>query len=204
MRYFFILLLSMTAFAWEVHGESTWDWKPVWREPADCGPNALYILMKIEGYSVTLEEVKALIPLDPVQGCSMEMMIHAAAQLGFDLESRFVRPGDMHKLQRPFILHGYTNHEKNQGHFAVIIDYKRKNRSFGVINPIGETFTWNPESSVRYDCSGYVLVPKYTTSQKWNTIAGTSLIICSLVCLYIVYVHRQSLKMHNQTTHMHE
>ncbi len=86
-----LLLCSSIAVAEEATSKTvtdeTWNWMPAWRDKTDCGPNALYVLMNLEGHNVTLAEVKKLVPLDPVKGCSMEALIQAAEQLGFPLEA---------------------------------------------------------------------------------------------------------------------
>jgi len=170
----------------EINAE-TWNWMPAWRDSADCGPNALYVLMNLEGHSVKLEDIKRLIPLDSVKGCSMETLINAAAKLGFSIEALFVKPGDIHKLPCPFILHGITSREKNLGHFIVVADFDAKKRNFALIDPIRESFGWNPESSLLYGYSGYVLVPKYSVAWRWNFFARIAMILCGFGCLILIY-----------------
>jgi hypothetical protein len=70
-----------------------------------------------------------------------------------------------------------------------VVDFNSKERNYALIDPIRETFGWNPESSVLYNYSGYVLVPKYPTARKWNTLAGLSLLICGLGCLILFWRH---------------
>jgi ABC-type bacteriocin/lantibiotic exporter with double-glycine peptidase domain len=143
--------------------------------------------MNLEGHTVKLEDVKKLVPLDPIQGCSMETLINAAAKLGFALEVRFVKPEDISRLPRPFILHGITSQEKHLGHFLVVADFDPKKRNFALIDPIRETFGWNPESSLLYGYSGYVLVPKHPFIWQWNLFAGVSLILCGFACFLLLY-----------------
>jgi len=165
----------------------TWSWFPEWRDKADCGPNALYVLMNLEGHRVTLEDVKALITLDPVYGCSMADLIDAAAKLGFTLEARFVKPSEIRHLPRPFILHGITSHYKNLGHFILVVDFDPQNGNFALIDPIRETFGWNPEASLLRGYSGYVLVPKYPLAWRWNLFAGITLFLCAIGCAILLY-----------------
>ncbi|MDR2642688.1 MAG: hypothetical protein LBC74_07830 [Planctomycetaceae bacterium] len=164
---------------------------PKWRDQADCGPNALYVLMKLEGYNVEIEQVKKLIPLDPIKGCSMESLIRASAELGFPVEARFVKPSNLSKVSRPFILHGITSQEKNIGHFIVVVDFDKKKKNYALIDPIRETFGWNPETSVLHGYSGYVIVPKYSSNRKWNIISGVTLIVCGIGVLVLLYLKRR-------------
>jgi ABC-type bacteriocin/lantibiotic exporter with double-glycine peptidase domain len=142
--------------------------------------------MKLEGHNVTLKQVKELVPLDPVRGCSMETLIYASKKLGFPVKARFVKSGELSKVPRPFILHGITSQEKNLGHFIVVVDYDKKKKIYTLIDPIRETFTRNPESSLLYGYSEYILIPQYSSSKKWNTITGCSLILCGLGILVIM------------------
>jgi hypothetical protein len=167
--------------------EETWNWMPKWRDQADCGPNALYVLMKLEGYNVTLDQVKKLIPLDPVKGCSLESLILASEKLDFPIDARFVKPSDLSKVPRPFILHGITSQEKNLGHFLVVADFDKKKKNFALIDPIRETYGWNPETSVFHSYSGYILIPRYSNVWKWNVISGVTLILCGIGIFVIVY-----------------
>jgi ABC-type bacteriocin/lantibiotic exporter with double-glycine peptidase domain len=143
--------------------------------------------MKLEGYDVTLEQVKKLISLDPVKGCSMESLIHASEKLGFSLDARFVKPSELSKVPRPFILHGITSQEKNLGHFIVVVDFYKKKKNYALIDPIRETYGWNPETSVLNGYSGYVLVPRYSSNWKWNVISGIALILCGIGIFVIIY-----------------
>ncbi|MDR1924087.1 MAG: hypothetical protein LBQ66_06905 [Planctomycetaceae bacterium] len=185
-KIYFVIVADESKLAPNITDE-TWDWMPEWRDRADCGPNALYVLMKLEGCNVTLEQVKNLVPLDPVKGCSMESLIHASEKLGFPVEARFAKPSDISKIPRPFILHGITSQEKNIGHFVVVVDFDKKKNIYALIDPIRETYGWNPESSLLYGYSGYILIPCYPSIRKWNIISGLALIICGIGVLIIVY-----------------
>ncbi|MDR0705967.1 MAG: hypothetical protein LBF88_13425, partial [Planctomycetaceae bacterium] len=145
-----------------------------------------YVLMKLEGYNVTLQQVKELVPLDSVKGCSMETLISASKKLGVPVEARFVKSKELSKVPRPFILHGITSQEKNWRHFIVVVDFDKKKNIYTLIDPIRETYTRNPESSLLHGYSGYILIPQYPSSKKWNTMAGCSLILCGLWILGIM------------------
>lgn len=92
--------------------ERTFDWIPPWRDKMDCGPNALYVLMNLEGIQVSLADTKQHVSVNEKYGCSIRSLINAADHFDFSLEARFVSPNDVCKLPRPFILHGLTSHEK--------------------------------------------------------------------------------------------
>jgi ABC-type bacteriocin/lantibiotic exporter with double-glycine peptidase domain len=188
---FFVLRISFFANAEESDSiqnipDESWNWMPVWRDQADCGPNALYVLMKLEKYNVTIEHVKKLIPLDPIKGCSMESLIDASKKLGFPIEAKFVKPGNLSKIPRHFILHGITSQTKNLGHFLVIADFDKKKKHYALIDSFRETYAWNPEAFVLYGYSGYILIPRYSNSWKWNVVSGVTLIVCGVGIFIII------------------
>ncbi len=153
-----------------------WSWLPWWREKGDCGPLALFVLMKLEGKQVTVHDIKRLTPFDPEQGCSLHDLCRTSEKLGMLTEVRFVKPSDLSNLPHPFILHGVASIERNLGHFVVIVDYDPDGENYAVIDPIRESFAWSPEASVHNGYSGYVLVPMYPSTEKWNSLASCSLL----------------------------
>ncbi len=84
--------------------------------PLDCGFNALFILLELEGRPGTLERLEAALPRWNPEGYSMAELAAAGHSLGLDLEGvRFVK-GDR-GLTRPAI--AYLRDARG-GHFAVL------------------------------------------------------------------------------------
>jgi hypothetical protein len=179
------LIGMMPSFAGD--SKISWDWKPSWFDKGDCGPNSLYVLMNLCGKKVSLQEVKKHLPFDSVKGCSLEAMQHAADELDFPIEARFVKPGDVSRIPRPFILHGITSKEKNLGHFIVVVNFDVQKRNYTLIDPVRETYTVNPESSLLGNYSGYVLVPQRQTDKMWNVLAGVFLLLAGLAAFGTVW-----------------
>jgi hypothetical protein len=89
-----------------------WHLAPHWRERGDCAVNSLYMLLKIEGKKVKLEELKKIVPIDSEQGSSFNALQQAAHQFGLETEIRFVKPDELPRLTGPYIIHGITSIEK--------------------------------------------------------------------------------------------
>jgi len=99
-------------------------------------------------------------------------------------EVKFVNPRELGNVPRPFILHGVTSLEKGIGHFAVIVDHDPQKGHYALIDPIGEAFRWNPEESVLYGYSGYVLVPVSPVGQRWDRWAAYTVLFVGAVILF--------------------
>src|ERR1700722_4919154 len=97
--------------------------EPSWREPGDCGPVALYLLMRLSGRDVSLDEVKRAVPWDSKRGCSLADLVRGAQRLGYAAEVRFVSPEKLQQLRYPVIAHGYGTLESGTGHFTLIVNY---------------------------------------------------------------------------------
>jgi ABC-type bacteriocin/lantibiotic exporter with double-glycine peptidase domain len=173
--------------------EEVWDWKPVWLDKGDCGPNALYVLMNLEGKKISLAEVKKHLPFDPVKGCSLEAMKTAADVFDLPVEVRFVKPGDVSRIPRPFILHGITSKEKNLGHFIVVVDFDVQKRNYTLIDPVRETYTVNPESSLLHNFSGYVLIPGSSENRFWNRLFDLSFMVTGITVFCLLVLGRRKM-----------
>lgn len=148
------------------------NWMPEWREWGDCGPSALFVLMKLEGRDADLWELKDEVPADPIRGSSLEALAEASEKFGFPVDVRYVNPQDIIDIPRPFILHGVTEKKEKIGHFVVVVDYDPKQNNLTLIDPVRERLTVNPLDSLLVGYSGYVLLPRKTTKQRWNELTG--------------------------------
>jgi hypothetical protein len=179
----------------EKKDEGLW-WAPWWRERGDCGPIALFVLMKLQGERVSVGDIKNITPLDPDRGCSIADLSRTAKRLGMQTELRFVNPCDIGNVPRPFILHGVSSIEQNLGHFIVIVDYDPKKKLYAAIDPVRERLWWSPEYSILDGYSGYVLVPRNPASQNWARLTSYSMLFGGLAMLllwcYDVFGRRRS------------
>jgi type II secretory pathway pseudopilin PulG len=137
-----------------------WLWKPAWLEMNACGPNSLFVLLKLLGKNVTLGQVNELVKCDPILGCSMADLSNAASALGAPADVLFVRPDELADVPFPFILHGTSGLKAKTGHFYIIVGRDRAKHQLAVIDPMLELFTWSSEGPILSEYSGYVLVPR--------------------------------------------
>jgi Peptidase C39 family len=156
--------LNLPAAALEFPREMKFE--PAWREPADCGPLALYGLMRLKGYNVTLEDVKTRCQLDPQEGCSLENLRQLGEQLGMTAEIRYVNVKDIRNVPPPFILHGVTSIAENIGHFTLVVDYDDKTGNYSWIDTDHQRLSTNPEFVVLDGYTGYVLIGRDRITER--------------------------------------
>ncbi len=82
----------------------------------DCGVNALFLLLRLEGRPVTLDRMELALPPQHKEGYSMSELAAAARSLGLDLDGVRFAKGDR-ALERPAI--AFLQDAKG-GHFAVL------------------------------------------------------------------------------------
>ncbi|MDR2441203.1 MAG: hypothetical protein LBE12_17720 [Planctomycetaceae bacterium] len=186
--FLYVALFGIQGYASDVtpHNKSEWDFAPQWRERGDCAINSLFMLLKIEGKNVKLEDLKASVKIDPEHGSSFNTLKEIASQYGLDTKIRFVKPNDLSRLTGPYIVHGITSIEKNIGHCLVIIDYDKTHKNFVIIDPILGKYERKHENIVKQGFSGYILMPCLSTARFWDKIAGVSLIVTGLFTIGIL------------------
>lgn len=162
-----------------------WQFEPAWREKGDCGPLALFVLMKLEGNDITVGQIKAEVPVDPIVGSTLESLHAASSRLGLDTEMRFVSPRNIRKVQPPFIMHGVTSVEQNFGHYVVVVGFDSAKDTIKMVDPEREWFTENPTEGVLAQATGYILVPEHASARRWDYVSGVSLIVCGLAIIWI-------------------
>ncbi len=81
----------------------------------DCGVNALYTLLRIEGRQISLEAVRRVLPPPGPNGLSMQALVDTGRGLGLRLEGVKLSPSEA--PDRPMILLLKT---QETGHFVVV------------------------------------------------------------------------------------
>ncbi len=97
----------------------------------DCGANALFVLLRLEGRPVTLAQLEAALPPRRTEGYSMAELADASATLGFRLDGVRFGKGDQ-VLTRPAI--AFFKSAKG-GHFAVLRPVGTTGTMVQVIDP---------------------------------------------------------------------
>lgn len=151
--------------------------EPTWREPGDCGPLSLYVLMRLSDRRAELKDVKRVLPVDPRLGCSLADMARAAEKLGFPCQVRFVNSRQLGELPFPFILHSAGSLKSGTGHFLVVVGQSADTRAYSVIDTDLQRYRGQTQRSLLLGFSGYVLLPKDSlVASGWTGVAGFTLV----------------------------
>lgn len=118
-----IALLALTVNARAAEPEAT--------TTLDCGVNALFVLLRLEGRPVTIDRLESVLPARHSDGYSMAELAAAARPLGLDLEGVRFAKGDK-ALDRPAIV--FLKDAKG-GHFAVLRPVGSTGTMVQVIDP---------------------------------------------------------------------
>jgi hypothetical protein len=133
-----------------------------WNRGPYCGPNSLYVLLRLMGQPRSLEEVRQGISVDQRQGASLESLAERATALGLPCGVRFVSAADLGSLPAPYIAHATqsTPDQGELGHFLVVFDYEDASDRLGVIDGTAGSHYYVPRGILSRSFSGYVLVPE--------------------------------------------
>jgi hypothetical protein len=167
-------------------------WEPPWRSQGDCGPVAIYLLMQLLTYEISIDQIKEVVPTHPVLGCSMQDLVNGCNQLGFPAELRFVTPIELADLPMPFVVHKTASIEKGTGHFIVVVAFSQKNRTYAIIHPEQEQLLWVPEATMLNQFSGYVMVPVDAAVNRWEQITRYIAIVLGLAIAVSILMGRAS------------
>lgn len=90
----------------------------------DCGVNSLYILLRLEGRTVSLDRILSALPARHPEGYSMAELSDAAGSLGLSLEGQ-----------------EFTKENRHPGRPAIAFLKDEKGGHFTVLRPVGTTGT---------------------------------------------------------------
>lgn len=154
----------------------------------DCGVNALFILLQLEGRPVDLDRVESALPRRHPDGYSMEELLAAGRSMGLSLEGVRFAKGDA-ALDRPAI--AFVKDARG-GHFTVLRPVGTTGTMVQVIDPphvpwitdydrLFESRTW----------TGRILIPRDPWHVRYSVplaLAGLGIPLVSLS----VWRHRRS------------
>lgn len=163
----------------------TFDWIPEWRSSADCGPNALYSLMRLSGIAIDFQSIRGLI-VNRDNGCSLQDLSNVSRSLGLPTEVRFVKPTDFRYLKFPVILHGMKG--SKAGHFVTIVSYDSGSKSYGILDPVNDDFSHFPEDRLFLGYSGYVLIAE----QGFEAVHIINYCLLALIAGLLLFAYRTS------------
>lgn len=97
----------------------------------DCGPNALYLLLRSSGIDVRMEAIERALPPRHSDGYSMAELRDAARACGLSLRGIRIGPDDV-PLDRPVIAH---MDQGRSGHYVLLRPIGRTGTMVQVIEP---------------------------------------------------------------------
>jgi peptidase C39-like protein len=141
-----------------------------WQAGNKCGTVALYVVLSLEGYTVTYDEVDQLLPDHP-EGSSMAELQSAAAKFGVELRPVKVTLEELRTLPMPCIVHWSIRGQKADpaGHFDVLVQHA-EGFGFDFVNTTHCLLTRMPYISVAPQFDGYALVPVHGRASKQSRL----------------------------------
>lgn len=86
-----------------------------------CGPNSLYVLLRLNGVQVSFDDVSRLLPIGAA-GTNLRQMRDAAEKLGLDCEVRRLSTSELEALSVAVVAHCRSAQIGSQtGHFVVVL-----------------------------------------------------------------------------------
>ncbi|AGA28038.1 cysteine peptidase family C39 domain-containing protein [Singulisphaera acidiphila] len=167
-----------------------------WQEPILCGPNALFVLLRLRGFNVARDQVTRLIPITKT-GSSLADLSKAASALGLKHQVRKVSQSELFRLSPPFLVHEdirSTDPEvRDSGHFFVTVRFNDQGQ-VGIIDGVSGNYQFIEKARFDRSFSGYVLVPEMNffgvpTQWAWGMIYVLAAVVAILSCA-LAYLNR--------------
>ena len=153
-----------------------------------CGPNGLFVLLRLCGVDATYEEVLRSVPLTE-KGSDIDSLRKAAAQFGLDTEVRKLTPEELQTAPKPMLVHlttpasGTGHRHEPTGHFTVVTYIDPMGKIQGIDTSNALYTSWNVDHYAR-GASGYCLVPVATT-RSWLFSAQGVFLVANFVLLVV-------------------
>lgn len=138
--------------------------EPPWTHGSKCGPNSLFVLLRLRGVDVSLEAVTSHFKAVDSRGCSLHDLQTSAADCGMQSDVSFISARDLSRVQPPFIAHlAHSDRQPHGGHFLTVFEYRSSEDDFGIIDGTSGVHSYIAADSLHRSFSGYVLVPQNRT-----------------------------------------
>lgn len=167
-----------------------------WQEPVACGPNALFVLLRLCGLNVTRDHVLKLVPVTD-RGATLADISQAATALGLRHRVKKVSQNELFRLQPPILVHetvrSTDSGDRDSGHFFVIVRFF-ENGQVGVVDSVSGMYQLQGADRFDRSFSGYVLVPELTvlgipTRWMWVLMYAMAAVVVALA-VALPYVSR--------------
>ncbi len=134
-----------------------------WRDSVNCGPNCVYLVLRLEGYEVTYRQIRDALKLGPL-GCTIADMQTTLAKFG--LNSSPVRCQlDELEPHLPAIVHLEAD-TSDLGHFVTVLGCDSK--SVFVVETLNAQVVPVDRNEFLRQWSGAALVPKRRSTWPWR------------------------------------
>lgn len=161
-----------------------------WRDGKRCGPNSLYVLLKLAGRKISMNHVLEVLPPHD-NGVSMRELEDASQQLGMPMVTlQLGSLGDIENFQSPFIAHLSGNRE---GHFLIVLGINESKELVTVADAISCEIQEYSVSEFRRQWSGFVLVSiaEYRWDQIYRVLRIVFIVLSLWICVLAVRLVRR-------------
>ena len=143
------------------------------RDSIDCGPQSLYLLLRLEGRPTELNKIVALLPPGERRGTSLLKLREAARALGLTLTGVKLGPTELN-LDRPALV--YLNRSPHD-HFVVVREIGHTGKLIQVLDPNRPPEVWDKARLLASsEWSGFALIPSRPNIRLATVLA----------CLFVV------------------
>jgi len=153
----------------------------------ECGPNAMYVFLRLRNVACELAKLKREIPLEE-NGVSMLHLRGAAQRYGVDVSVLQVTPSQL-TAATPAIVRMQSNKAPQEGHYVVLTQIDDELAQ--VIDSAGGATIRMPRSTFDREFSGYALAQDVGRSfplgsyLNFTTVAGA---VCAAEVGFIIYL----------------
>jgi len=170
----------------EIESSAVFPFQPWWREKGDCGILSLFLLMRLNDQSVTVDQIKkSMSGKFLADGCTLADLTQVAGFHDFSTEVRFIKPVNLREIDFPCILHTTGSIEKNIGHFIVLVGYNSDKRQFATISTDLEDLLWFNENTILDSMSGYIITHQ-SRFDRMLSLVSRILIYLGVFSLFII------------------
>jgi ABC-type bacteriocin/lantibiotic exporter with double-glycine peptidase domain len=177
------------------NGHESLKFNAAWQQPNRCGPNALYVLLRLKGIAASYDEVLGHFRIDDRRGVSLADLSRVADN--FKLRHRIIKVSDAEitKLTPPFIVHEIIRLQsqgapEEEGHFFVLNKFDTNSKSelnFNIIDGVSGYYEQISAERVARSFSGYVLLPEHKSSGGMVQFLGwLFLYFIAAICLLLL------------------
>ena len=148
--------------------------------PYDCGPLALYTILRLEGRDADLDRIESLLPMPRAAGSTLKELQVASRVCGLSLFGARLDDGSL-SLDRPAIVY---LQRRPHGHFIVVRPLGRSGSRVQVFDPAGPPRVLDAaDLADRSDWTGLALLPERSTrfiGAAIGTLVGAAFFLVAL------------------------